>query len=617
MDDEYGYGSGYEVYTLLQFDMNGQQLSTQVLTGPEDADYFYVGDMQTDLAGNLYLQGDNFVMVLDSQGQQLATVTVPNWISQVVTLPDGQVMLYYYNEDYEQALGYLDPATWEIGSSILMEVPNDSYVYTYYAGSDGQLYASNTMGLYHCNLQNGTMEQMLEWLDCNINAYSVYGRAIVSEELVLSVGTDDVTRNYQLTTLTRVPADQIPQKIELTMGVTWLSYNARELILNFNRTNSEYSITIKDYSVYNTDDDYTAAQTQMERDMISGNCPDILFLDSTDTIERYVSKGILVDLYTLMGPDTVEADDLVDTYRRIMEVDGGLYCIYPTFCIDTMLGASSVVGTESGWTLAEFSALAQEYAARDAVLWSYMTREEALTTLLSYNYDTFVDRESGQCSFDGAEFQALLETCALFPEDYSYYNDRYDQDLQYSSSLDQMRVGDLLVQFSSIYALEDMRYDLDTLADDLTFIGIPGVEGNGAVLSTSSGYAISAQSPYQDVAWQFLSTMLTEDYAENKVYNLSVLKSYLAKQAEAAQEKPYYIDDDGNKVEYSDTALTQAQVDRLLDIIDNVEGRYTYDDDLMEIVLDESAAYFAGQKTAADVANLIQSRVQIYLDEQQ
>ena len=34
------------------------------------------------------------------------------------------------------------------------------------------------------------------------------------------------------------------------------------------------------------------------------------------------------------------------------------------------------------------------------------------------------------------------------------------------------------------------------------------------------------------------------------------------------------------------------------------------------IVLEESAALFAGQKTAAEVAELIQNRVQVYVNEQ-
>ena len=42
---------------------------------------------------------------------------------------------------------------------------------------------------------------------------------------------------------------------------------------------------------------------------------------------------------------------------------------------------------------------------------------------------------------------------------------------------------------------------------------------------------------------------------------------------------------------------------------------YSYDQELMNIISEESAAFFSGQKSAKDVAAIIQSRVQIYVNE--
>lgn len=626
-EEEYYYG--HECYTLLQFDMDGQLMNQKELQGPEEMEYFYVNQMAADDSGYLYLVCDMYVLVYDQNMEQVTTLTLPNWITTLVPVPGGQVLVQYYDENYEPVLAYLDASTWTVGEPVSLELANENYAYTYYAGADGTLYASSTEGLYRCNLDTGTMEELLVWLDCDVDAYSFYGIVLLEDGEVLAIGTDDLTGGVQMTTLQQVPASEIPQKTELTLGVTYLNYNARRLILSFNRSNTEYRITVRDYSQYNNEDNaYTGAQTQLERDMISGNCPDIIYLDSTASLEKYVSKGILTDLYTLMNEDTVQKEDLVESYRKTMEIDGGLYIIYPSFQVTTMYGAASVVGTEPGWTLEEFSALAQNYTGDDQAIWMYMTREDFLYSMLNYSYETFVDKDSGICSFDGEEFLALLETCMLFPEDYEKYNTMYGYDSDtgmlkaasgesFESEYDMMRAGKILTGILTISNLDSMRYYKDELADDMTLIGIPGVAGNGAVLSASGGYAISAQSAYQDVAWDFLATMLTEEYAEQNVYGLSVLQSYLEKQAQTMLEKPYYIDETtGERVEYSDEVLTQEQADKVLDVIYNVQGKANYDQSLMNIVLEETAAYFAGQKDAATVADLIQNRVQIYLDEQ-
>ena len=43
---------------------------------------------------------------------------------------------------------------------------------------------------------------------------------------------------------------------------------------------------------------------------------------------------------------------------------------------------------------------------------------------------------------------------------------------------------------------------------------------------------------------------------------------------------------------------------------------YSYDQDIMNIITDEVAAFFAGEKSAEDTAAMVQSRVNLYVQEQ-
>ena len=68
--------------------------------------------------------------------------------------------------------------------------------------------------------------------------------------------------SVQLVTLKETPTSEVQQKTTLTYACMYLSYDVRRHILDFNRTNPTYRIEVRDYSVYNTSDDYNAGLTR-------------------------------------------------------------------------------------------------------------------------------------------------------------------------------------------------------------------------------------------------------------------------------------------------------------------------------------------------------------------
>ena len=103
-------------------------------------------------------------------------------------------------------------------------------------------------------------------------------------------------------------------------------------------------------------------------------------------------------------------------------------------------------------------------------------------------------------------------------------------------------------------------------------------------------------------------------------------KELFVKQAKEAMEDPYYFDENGEKVTYEDTMyinneevklpnLTQEQVDDYISFVESVNKPNYYNEAIQNIISEEAAAFYEGQKSAEDVANIIQSRVQIYVNE--
>ena len=63
-------------------------------------------------------------------------------------------------------------------------------------------------------------------------------------------------------------------------------------------------------------------------------------------------------------------------------------------------------------------------------------------------------------------------------------------------------------------------------------------------------------------------------------------------------------------------AIDPEQIDQLRELIASTDRKANYDSDIFEIVSQEAAAFFQGQKSAEDVAKLIQSKANIFVNEQ-
>ena len=119
---------------------------------------------------------------------------------------------------------------------------------------------------------------------------------------------------------------------------------------------------------------------------------------------------------------------------------------------------------------------------------------------------------------------------------------------------------------------------------------------------------------------------LTDEYQETVEYGLPISSDIFTQKAQEALNKPYYLDENGNKVEYSETfymngesielePMTQEQIDQVVEFIRSVNTRSYYNQDISKILEEEVEAYFTGQKSAQEVAQVIQSRAQIYVSE--
>ena len=96
--------------------------------------------------------------------------------------------------------------------------------------------------------------------------------------------------------------------------------------------------------------------------------------------------------------------------------------------------------------------------------------------------------------------------------------------------------------------------------------------------------------------------------------------------AKEAMKPRTYINDKGEEEEYKDTfwindkeieaePLTQEDIDNYMNVLKSADKLVNYNESISNIIVEEAQSYFSGQKDAASVAKIIQSRVQIYVNE--
>ena len=188
------------------------------------------------------------------------------------------------------------------------------------------------------------------------------------------------------------------------------------------------------------------------------------------------------------------------------------------------------------------------------------------------------------------------------------------------------REGKVLALATSIGDFRGYSYtEKGTFGEKVTMIGFPSFNGEGSVIQPGQQLALSSKSKCKEGAWEFLRVFLQDEYQEN-IYGLPISIKCLDKLAARAMEKPYYMDENNEKVEYDDTyyisgveivipPMTAQETEELKEQLYSFTQVYKFDEALFNIINEEAAPYFAGQKSVRDVAGIIQSRVQIYVNE--
>lgn len=397
------------------------------------------------------------------------------------------------------------------------------------------------------------------------------------------------------------------EPIVLTIG-TYGSVDNVPIVRQFNDSQDKYIIQSVDYSQGGLVS-YEDAVTKLNAELAAGNGPDIIyFWKLRIDPELYGKKGYLENLYPYLDNDPeLRRDDFVQSLFKAYEVDGALYQTLPGFGVMTIIAPKSVADSISEWTFGDLIAFAEANGGASIFSNTY-TKSSFLSAVMQVAVDEFVDFENYTANFDSDYFKNVLEFC----------NSLETNGIQNDDSP--------LLCFYCMSSFMELQYFEYLFGEDIGIIGFPSTNGSISYFnSVIDQYGINAASEHKQDAWQFIRTLFTKEYQDN---NLSLLiPSNLNSMQELIEISKSTImteDAEGNEIEMTDRgnfnfeyhAATDEQVEQMLELIDSASAPARSNSTITSIVIEEAETYFGGDKTLDETAALIQSRVSLYLSEQ-
>jgi ABC-type glycerol-3-phosphate transport system substrate-binding protein len=485
------------------------------------SEYFYPYAMAVAGDGSFYLLDYSGVRVYSTQGKLLSefSLDLASGLS-LIPLSDGGVLLSRRLSEGDQIGAVARIDTEAIGASLT----DQTAVYWAYSGWENTALLSDGMGLYALDMELETIEAVLDWIDTDIDPSAVTSVVSASRETIyVTLSSEEGT---YLATLHQVAAQET-QETQISLGL----YTDNEEYLRaisamavaFNGSQEEFRVHLVNYSSYSDGDTRLWLDSQ-SLDLILADPALLEDAELPETIE-------LTDLSQLFDQEVGE-DTMLSWVYGGLTAQGTVTGLPLYFQVDTLTGSADILGTDAGWTPAEFAAVVA--AEPEAVCLQYSTAYDVVETMLS-----------GAGAYLG-DYASLLEGAEASPaDDSALYDAAVNQE---GESLSQLQEGRVLLRQVTISSFRDYQ---GALAAGMTLKGYPTDSGNGSVLIASQEQLmIPAASEHPQEAWRFLKALLTED-TMNELYmaqGFPILEASFQQMAQETMQGITYENEAGETV---------------------------------------------------------------------
>ncbi len=593
--EEYEDGTDTAFFALLELDAEGRELCRTELCGEGWPENFWPQFLQGS-GGALYIAGSGSLCAVRPEDASRPLFCVPvEGGAELALLPDGQPVLGTPGTEGGFILQSVGPDG-TLGERRELE---ESITRLYSGGERYSLYLADGSALYGYDWGSGALTRLLTW-----SQMGIIGGAVLETgaEDFLCLGRTRSTDPGCLMQLQKMDLDPSATGplVLATLNIQDASIYLEESIGAWNRAHPDCPVELRDYG--------GGGDSRLLTDIASGNAPDLFdfsayfYVRNTNlfSVGLLARRGLLEDLNPWLEKEPELTESLDSSLLSAFEMDGKLYEAVMGVAPYTCCGSASELGQDpANWTWEALEEKLAHNGRASSLLVDATFSEDLLSMLVSLSGDRLVDWSGGSCAFDSDYFLHLLQAV----KDRSRVCDGLGANDANHTAWDPAGNDALLVLYSDDSL--SMTRPLFAFGEELCLTGLPEI---GPVAEVYLGVGVCSLSERKELCWEFVKSL----YAVGGHCGAPLLRE--KRQAILGDRLEEY---DEYPIEGVERERYAAFLEKNLAQLDQIHAVRRYDAQIDQIVRSEAGAYLNGQRSAEETAQAIQSRVSIYIAEQQ
>ncbi|MBO5281633.1 MAG: extracellular solute-binding protein [Lachnospiraceae bacterium] len=543
--------------------------------------------------------GNRIMTAFDRDYQEQDSRSLSGKVVGVLENPADNTFCWYGFERNELVLW--DGETGQISRRLTDQInPYGDFCMAY--SSTGELLLADTERAWLYGVEEQDPRELFSFMKLEYPLDTIYGCSF-REDGALQFWASCDGEKYLLTAEVSDPA-AVSEKQEITIASTVVGYAMEKLVARYNRQSESYHVT---FVMPEKEEEWADFRRRIQLEMTAGRGPDLLrsfMIDMRETADQ----GYLEPLDWVV-------EDMSPFHESVFQtgqIEGVLYGI-PYSCHPRFLMVSGQITDQSTWTLEEMMEAVRNSSAE--ILEYNRSGVEIVMYYGLYDEEnkTLIDWEAGESHLTEEPFLELL----AFAREYADTGEYTAEDL-----MNRLRDGTIAGVNPDLQGPGDLNKLKSCFNGDGVVVGYPRVSGSGIYMSADM-LCMNHNAANKDGATDFLLYLLSEEgqrkYAEYGGWDsLSVRRSVneycLEKYQQGVKDPPDQRWTSGG-FSWEETALDEEQIEQYWRILDTAASGSVLAEDLWTIVEEELEPYFSGDRSAEEAAAVLDSRVQLYLDE--
>lgn len=486
-----------------------------------------------------------------------------------------------------------------------------SYYYLADVLSDGKIVACDSQQLWQC--EKGETPQLL--CDFTMNDYpfeDLYEMEVQSDDSIILMAKLD--GEYCLARVLPRAEGETSEKQELVIAFGYKHLALLKSISRFNRQSDLYHITAIMKEEDETMEDYGRA---IQLEMSAGRGPDIMIDDFISDTSGYITNGYFASLDDVLNKE----EDYLQSAFVGGRTDGILYGMPYDFTLRFVSYSKDFTGDRDFWTLPEFMKAVEASEAK-----TLMRGCDEMDIIMWYGlYDNsntqYIDWEKGESHLTEQPFLELLKFAAKYADKEKVSREEEGEILRNKSAVSTL---------SEMIDLREME-NLDSCWEgEAAILGYPRSDQRGVYIQSRYLYVNSNSASLEGVK-EFLRFLLSTEEQEKYIkmnmegsffgycpylpVNLEAFEYLIECESNLTNKEKKNLSINGRGGSFSRSGLSEEQINTLRNLVNNALPDNFYAKELYSMVAEELQTYFDGQKSAEEVADILDNRVQLYLDE--